>query len=355
MPVRIKDWIIPYTWWQWIEITNNHVINVLLREMNNLIHVNGDMELYVDLQLPAGIRPTDTFPVWVTTGKILQADWWQQSWIILNWKTTSWDYNRLIYANDWKLYYDSWTWTWNEIGGVWDCKVHIFEVPSNYDDITDIVTSVIYDERYVTVLREWERHTRAWYVSWHTFPDDWQYWHIYAIWWIGVNYDELWEWLKLMDITYQVSVDWWWNSIKECTWITISTYPHNTTQWKYFWLVSQWDDLSEMIDWLSSWWRIWMNTNGTSDWDWEMFYISKWFPNDKKIVLNSTGISWYERVIIYNASNECVSNTLTVTMTPMLEWSAPSNPSPWQIWYDATNNELKVYIFNSWWKTINVS
>ena len=117
MAVRIKDGMIPYTWWQGIEITNNHVINVLLREMNNLIEVNEDRELYVDLQLPDGIQPDDEFPVWVTTGKILQADWWQQSWIILNWKTTSGDYIRLIYANDWKLYYDPWTWQWIELWG----------------------------------------------------------------------------------------------------------------------------------------------------------------------------------------------------------------------------------------------
>lgn len=119
MPVRIKDWMIPYTWWQWIEITNNHVINVLLREMNNLIHVNGDRELYVDLQLDDWIAPDDDFPVGVTTGKILQEDWWQQSWIILNWKTTSWDYVRFIYANDGKLYYDPWTWQWIEIWTGW--------------------------------------------------------------------------------------------------------------------------------------------------------------------------------------------------------------------------------------------
>lgn len=115
MAVRIKDWMIPYTWWIGIEITDNHVINVLLRAMNNLIMVNEDRELYVDLQLEDGIEPTDDFPVGVTTGKILQEDWWQESWIILNWKTTSWDYVRLIYANDNKLYYDPWTGNWIEI------------------------------------------------------------------------------------------------------------------------------------------------------------------------------------------------------------------------------------------------
>jgi len=119
MATRLKEWMIPYTWWTGIEITDNHVINVLLRELNNLIHVNGDNELYVDLQLDDWILPDDDFPVGVTTGKILQADWWQQSWIILNWKTTSWDYVRFIYANDGKLYYDPWTWTWIEIWTWW--------------------------------------------------------------------------------------------------------------------------------------------------------------------------------------------------------------------------------------------
>ena len=116
MATRIKEWMIPYTWWDGIEITDNHVINVLLRAANNLIHVNEDRELYVDLQLPAGIAPDDDFPVGVTTGEILAEDWWQQSGTIINSKTTSWDYVRLIYANDWNLYYDPWTWVRIMIG-----------------------------------------------------------------------------------------------------------------------------------------------------------------------------------------------------------------------------------------------
>lgn len=115
MPVRIKDGIIPYTWWQGIEITDNHVINVLLRALNNLIHVNENRELYVDLQLMDNILPSSDFPVGVTTGKVLQANGWQQSWLILNRKTTSGDYCRWIYANDGKLYYDPWTWVWNQV------------------------------------------------------------------------------------------------------------------------------------------------------------------------------------------------------------------------------------------------
>ena len=140
MATRIKEWEIPYTWWIGIEITNNHVINVLLRKMNNLIHVNDDRELYVDLQLDAWIRPNDDFPVWVTTGRILQSDWWQQSWLILNWKTTSGDYNRLIYANDWNLYIDLGDWIWRllwEWSSMFDCNTRTFYLPIDVIDLVE--------------------------------------------------------------------------------------------------------------------------------------------------------------------------------------------------------------------------
>ena len=112
MAVRIKDWLIPYTWGIGIEITDNHVINVLLRALNNLIHVNEDRELYVDLQIPDGVEPDYDFEVGVTTGRILEEDWRPQNATILNRKTTSWDYVRLIYAADDNLYYDPGTWEW---------------------------------------------------------------------------------------------------------------------------------------------------------------------------------------------------------------------------------------------------
>lgn len=112
MAVRLKEWLIPYTWGIGIEITNNHIINVLLREANNLIHVNGNRELYVDLQLDDVILPDDDFPVGVTTGKILEENGWEQSWLILNWKTTSGDYARIIYAVDDNIYMDCWDGVW---------------------------------------------------------------------------------------------------------------------------------------------------------------------------------------------------------------------------------------------------
>jgi len=134
MATRIKEGMIPYKGWVWIEITENHIINVLLREANNLIHVNENNELYVDLQLDDGIQPDDDFPVGVTTGKILQEDWRPQSWLILNWKTTSWDYARLIYANDWNVYIDCWDWIWRllwEGSSILNCNTRTFYLPND--------------------------------------------------------------------------------------------------------------------------------------------------------------------------------------------------------------------------------
>lgn len=127
-PVWLKLWLEALTAGKGIDpdALRDRVIELLLRAENNLIQVNDDNEVYVDLQLPSGIKPTDDFPVWVTTGKILQADWRQQSGLILNWKTTSGDYNRLIYANDGKLYIDKGNGVWVELGG-WGCNCNNIE------------------------------------------------------------------------------------------------------------------------------------------------------------------------------------------------------------------------------------
>ena len=115
MTTRIVEWQLPYTWGTGIEIDTNKVISILLREEDNLIKVNGDNELYTDLQLAVNITPTDDFPVWVTVGKVLAEDWWSQNGLILHRQTTSGDYARRLYWADGKLYFDNWTGTWKQV------------------------------------------------------------------------------------------------------------------------------------------------------------------------------------------------------------------------------------------------
>ena len=112
---QLVEWSKPFSAWWWIEITADKVIELLLREQNNLIEINSDREAYVDLQLADWIAPTDNLPVWVTVGKVLEADWWLANGTLLNFKTTSWDYGRWLYTWDNKMYYDAWSGTFTQI------------------------------------------------------------------------------------------------------------------------------------------------------------------------------------------------------------------------------------------------
>lgn len=115
MATRIVEWKLPYTWGTGIGIDTNKVISLLLREENNLIHVNDDNEVYTDLQLAVNITPSSDFPVWVTVGKVLQTDWWDQNGLLLNRKTTSGDYARWLYWADGELYFDWGQGTWKQV------------------------------------------------------------------------------------------------------------------------------------------------------------------------------------------------------------------------------------------------
>ena len=112
MTVKLYEWDKTETGWAWIEITDNKVVNLKLREENNLIEINEDDEAYVDLQLPDWIAPDDDFPVWVTTGRVLVADWRPVAWTVTISKTTSWDYTIYLYGDDGKVYVDNGTGTW---------------------------------------------------------------------------------------------------------------------------------------------------------------------------------------------------------------------------------------------------
>lgn len=116
MATRIVEWKKPYTWWKAITVDENKVISLNLREENNLIIYDAwDDEIYVDLQLPNWIKPVDAFPVWVTTGRVIVDNWWDLQGTIICAKTTSGDNIKLLYADEWTLWIDNWTWTFKQI------------------------------------------------------------------------------------------------------------------------------------------------------------------------------------------------------------------------------------------------
>ena len=97
------------------EQLTHRIIEVLLREENNLIEVTEDNELYVDLQLPNWVAPTDDFPVGVTTWSVQAVDGRPYTGTLLHYETTSWDYCQRLRGNNGNLYFDWWDGTWKQV------------------------------------------------------------------------------------------------------------------------------------------------------------------------------------------------------------------------------------------------
>ena len=116
MVVRAVEWKLPYTGWKAIEITNRKVVNLRMRDENNLIIYDaGDNEIYTDLQLWDEIRPSSTFPVWANVGRAIEDNGWETTGTLVCFKTTSGDNIKLLYADNGKLFIDNWTWTFKQI------------------------------------------------------------------------------------------------------------------------------------------------------------------------------------------------------------------------------------------------
>jgi hypothetical protein len=113
MTVRLTEWEKTVSGWTWIEVTENKVINLILRELNNLIKVNGNNEVYVDLQLDDNLLWSDTLPVWVTTGRVIQYHGRPITGTLISSKTTSWDVVKLLYWDDGRIYVNNGGWVWN--------------------------------------------------------------------------------------------------------------------------------------------------------------------------------------------------------------------------------------------------
>lgn len=112
-----------FPWWPnlsaWVgidpEALTHRIIEVLLREENNLIQVTEDNELYVDLQLPNWVAPTDDFPVGVTTWSVQAVDGRPYTGTLLHYETTSWDYCQWLRGNNGNLYFDWGDGTWKQV------------------------------------------------------------------------------------------------------------------------------------------------------------------------------------------------------------------------------------------------
>ena len=116
-PISVFPWWPNLSAWVGIdpEALTHRIIEVLLREENNLIQVTEDNELYVDLQLPNWVAPTDDFPVGVTTWSVQAVDGRPYTGTLLHYETTSWDYCQWLRGNNGNLYFDGWDGTRKQV------------------------------------------------------------------------------------------------------------------------------------------------------------------------------------------------------------------------------------------------
>lgn len=113
MTVRLYEWEKTVTGGDWIEVTDNKVINLILRNLNNLIKINDNNEVYVELQLEDGLDSSDSLPIWVNVGRVMQADWRPVTGTLISGQTTSWDWVKILYWDDGEIRVDNGTWEWD--------------------------------------------------------------------------------------------------------------------------------------------------------------------------------------------------------------------------------------------------
>lgn len=130
-PISVKPWEVARTaWWGISEDSiRNKIIEVSLREENNLIHLNDNDELYTDLQLESWITPSDDLPVWVETWRVLVADGRPVTWTLVLAKTTSWDEIKILYGDDGEIMVDNGTGTWKNVTTAY------FKTQAEYDSL----------------------------------------------------------------------------------------------------------------------------------------------------------------------------------------------------------------------------
>lgn len=235
MATRIVEWKKPYTWGQAIEVTEDKVINLKLRAENNLIiYDHWDDEIYVDLQLSDEIEPTDAFPVWVNTGRVIVDNGWDKTGTIICAKTTSWDNIKLLYADDGTLWVDNGTGTFKQIY----LKGDIDTIVSTLTDYIDAHDTVVSDTA-------------------PSDPYEWQLW-----------YDTTNDALKVYDGS-QWTTTWGWGGSWDVVWPASATDWHLAVfDWATWKLIKDWGAVptwdvevsTQANNIFSSWMKIWWGT-----------------------------------------------------------------------------------------------
>ena len=343
MPVRAVEWKKPYTWGKWIEVDENKVINLRLRAENNLIiYDEWDNEIYVDLQLPDELRPTDAFPVWITTWRAIVDNGWDWQGTIVCFKTTSWDNIKLFYADDWKLYIDNGTGVFKQIYLKWDVDA-LIQALRDYIDAQLLLKQdkLIAGENIViaadgktisAMLPPLSRFLSIWDCE-TGLPDSFP---TAALPFEYITWDHFIVWT--VDTTNNPPVN-YRPSGTEFTGAASQVLESADVQ--------PWDVY--IYDWNQ--WLLQVNHDKVVT-----FSQIAWQPSDNTNlatalnakanttdVLTKNNTTQYTPIADYNpATKKYIDDKVTSSST------APSSPAEWMLWYDTVNDKLKTYNWSTW-------
>ncbi len=341
MATRVVEWKKPYTWGKAIEIDENKVISLRLRDENNLIiYDEGDDEIYVDLQLKDWIRPTDAFPVWITTGRVLVADDWDITGTLICAKTTSWDNIKLLYGDDGTLWIDNWTWTFKQIY----FKSDVDQLLQNLRTYVNQQLALKQDKLVAGDNINIDPATNT--ISADIPPLS--------------RFLSLWDCTTWLPISFPASVPFdyitWDHYLVETVWTTnyrpsgsqytgvASTTVETDTG------IAVWDlYIYDGTVWLlqkNSWWAVvsfsnivWQPTDNTA------------LANELNTKANTTDVLTKTNATAYTPSwnyNPATKKYVDDRDTYIGSSAPTSNLVEWRLWYDTTNDKLKVYDGSQW-------
>ena len=324
MTVRAVEWKKPYTWGKAIEIDEDKVISLRLRAENNLIiYDEWDDEIYVDLQLDDEIRPTDAFPVWVTTGRVIIDNWWDVTWTVLIFKTTSGDYVMLLYWDDGKLYIDNGTGSLKQIY----LKPEVDAILQDYATIqyvSDNFATIEYTDLHDTQVSDTQPSDPTEWMLWYNTTThklkvyNWTQWEDVGTgwWWWGGTYTA-WFWINI-DQNDEISVDTTVVALSSNLW-TASACDTGTSSWNVPILDSNWKLNTSTLPWVALTDTFTVTnksdlTSLTNAEQWDLWIVTS---ENKTYILSqepySTLANWLE-ILVPNTVTSVNSQTWAVTL-----------------------------------------
>lgn len=265
-------------------------------------------------------------------------EWWNIEWDIhdqtdlmeIIWDgseiLSQWAYDDLPVEKqeDWTLYLIYWLW-----GSETEEVLYWADVSLSFNDSTSVLTAWLLDQNWDTLWTPKSVTIPAWWVS----PDDVNTKTFYIS-----DRDDL--------TNAQAALDWfllWKNPIiafngkRYFVW-----YKTNSSLWFFGWDYSQ----RNRASWISWLWREWVVISYSGD---TVTNISPWWLTYEINSYLATWVNYHDAYIPEYPWSPATKKYVDDKSSTIPSWStAPSNPTTWTIWYDTTNNIVKIYNWTTW-------